>query len=191
MKKAVAVFCILALVLSLIGCNRGTSTGSEKPATVPKEESQAPSDKGDSGKEKDPSSYSGKASILTWSEDECKTYAAAFNKVYPNIEVEIILADNGDVYSKLLTLAASGGEMPDLAYVEMSTRGQHLALDIWEDLSKAPYNYDGSLLQDALLSTAKNSRGEICIVEQNIILPEWSTGGALQRNARTILHSYP
>ncbi|MDO4337070.1 MAG: extracellular solute-binding protein [Eubacteriales bacterium] len=108
-----------------------------------------------------------KISILTWSESECQIYAESFNKIYPDIEVEIILADNGDVYSKLVSMASAGEQMPDLAYVEMNTRGQHLALDIWEDLSQEPYGFDGSALEDSLSQVIRDQDGRVCIVEQN------------------------
>lgn len=110
---------------------------------------------------------SGKLTILTWSESECQIYAESFNKVYPDIEVEIVLADNGDVYSKLVSIASAGEQMPDLAYVEMNTRGQQLALDVWEDLSQEPYNFDGSLLEDSIQHVIRDKDGRVCVVEQN------------------------
>lgn len=155
MKKIISLLLVLMIMLcSFAGCAQTT----QKPAS----EAPAADESSSESAEK-----SGKLSILTWSESECQIYAESFNKVYPDIEVEIILADNGDVYSKLVSMASTGEQMPDLAYVEMNTRGQHLALDIWEDLSQAPYNFDGSLLEDSLQQVIRDGNGRVCIVEQN------------------------
>lgn len=161
MKRIITFLLALMLVMGVFaGCSQTTSDNGEQQT-----ETETTPDNAET--QGDPASAGGKLSILTWSESECETYAASFNKVYPDIEVEIILADNGDVYSKLVSMATAGEQMPDIAYVEMNTRGQHLALDIWEDLSQEPYNFDGSALEASLLNALKNERGEICIVEQN------------------------
>ncbi len=168
MKKILAISVAFIMLLSLLAGCAGTNDAATD-TTEPNTENTTESDTGDAAAEDsaDGEEPSGKLSILTWSESECQIYAESFNKVYPDIEVEIILADNGDVYSKLVSLASSGGEMPDLAYVEMNTRGQHLALDVWEDLSQAPYNFDGSALEDSLQAAIRDENGRVCIVEQN------------------------
>jgi multiple sugar transport system substrate-binding protein len=51
---------------------------------------------------------------------------------------------------KLQTAMASGADLPDIAWLEQTYRGKLLSLDIWEDLSKPPYNLDKSQLLDYL-----------------------------------------
>lgn len=160
MKKVFALSLVLVMLLGLLAGCGGSNNAVDS----------SPGDGADSQQTDDTSSgkaESGKLSILTWSESECQIYAESFHKVHPDIEVEIILAENGDVYSKLVSMASAGEQMPDLAYVEMNTRGQHLAIDVWEDLSQAPYNFDGSALEDSLQQVIRDSRGRVCIVEQN------------------------
>ena len=145
MKRLLALLLALAMVFALCACGQQAQTPAAGSADTGSKE----------------------LTILTWSENECEIYAESFNKVYPDIHVNIVLADNGDVYGKLVAMATAGEQMPDLAYVEMNTRGQHLALDIWEDLSQAPYNFDGSLLEDSLQQVIRDEAGRVCIVEQN------------------------
>lgn len=149
MKRVICLCLVLAMSLFMFaGC------GQQEPVTT-------------DDPEQSDGTKSGKLTILTWSESECQIYAESFNKVYPDIEVEIVLADNGDVYSKLVSIASAGEQMPDLAYVEMNTRGQQLALDVWEDLSQEPYNFDGSLLEDSIQHVIRDKDGRVCVVEQN------------------------
>lgn len=145
MKRLLALLLALTMVFALCACGQQAQTPAAGAADTGSKE----------------------LTILTWSENECEIYAESFNKVYPDIHVNIVLADNGDVYGKLVAMASAGEQMPDLAYVEMNTRGQHLALDVWEDLSQAPYNFDGSLLEDSLQQVIRDEAGRVCIVEQN------------------------
>ena len=145
MKRLLALLRALTMVFALCACGQQAQTPAAGAADTGSKE----------------------LTILTWSENECEIYAESFNKVYPDIHVNIVLADNGDVYGKLVAMATAGEQMPDLAYVEMNTRGQHLALDVWEDLSQAPYNFDGSLLEDSLQQVIRDEAGRVCIVEQN------------------------
>jgi multiple sugar transport system substrate-binding protein len=59
-----------------------------------------------------------------------------------------------EAFQKLQTIVSSGLDMPDVVPSEVGQRGTMLALDIWEDLEKAPYNFDVNLIfpyQQALL----------------------------------------
>jgi len=47
--------------------------------------------------------------------------------------------EDSDMPMKLQVTAASGGEMPQLCWIEISQRGVVLSLDIWETLTDPPY----------------------------------------------------
>ena len=48
------------------------------------------------------------------------------------IEVNMVAVESKDMTQKLQTTLASGGEMPDIAWLESTYRGKLLSLDIWE-----------------------------------------------------------
>ncbi len=83
---------------------------------------------GQQGDKKAPEDYVGEIEIWSWSESEVQTLAENFNAVYPNVKIKYVPIDNGHVTMKLQTAAASGGNFPDVAYVELNTRGQLLAM---------------------------------------------------------------
>lgn len=124
---------------------------------------------GGSGQQADkkaPEDYVGEIEIWSWSESEVQTLAENFNAVYPNVKIKYVPIDNGDVTMKLQTAAASGGNFPDVAYVELNTRGQLLAMDIWEDLTQEPYNFDKSMVFQPLLAMETTQDGRVVCIDR-------------------------
>jgi len=134
--------------------NAGDSTGTENGETAAVSTEKAPED------------YEGEIEIWSWSEAEVQTLAENFNAVYPNVKIKYVPIDNGNVTLKLQTTAASGGDFPDVAYMELNTRGQLLAMDIWEDLSAAPYNFDTSTIFQPLLSMETTKDGKVVCIDR-------------------------
>ena len=85
----------------------------------------------------DPKSLKGEISHWVWGDYEMKG-ASDFTLTYPNIKVNYVTIATSDYMKKLQTTAAAGGEMPDVANLEMTPRGTLVNLDIWENLDKAP-----------------------------------------------------
>ena len=81
-----------------------------------------------------------------------------FTDKYPQYKTVLTMVQSQDMAQKLQTTMASGSQMPDIAWLEASYRGQLLSLNIWQDLSKAPYNVKKSDLLSWLLplETAPN-----------------------------------
>lgn len=104
--------------------------------------------------------------IWSWSESEVKIYADNIKEKYPDLNLVYVPIDNGDVTMKLQVAAASGSEMPDIAYQEVGTRGALLAMDIWEDLSAEPYHFDESLVFEPLLNNMKDSQGRVVGIDR-------------------------
>lgn len=135
MKKRVIV-CLLSFTLglsSLVGC--GAAEGSEE---------NVQKGGGETEKERE-------ITIWCWdtSENNQNMYAE-FTKD-TGIKVNLVAVESKDMTQKLQTTLASGGDMPDIAWLEATYRGKLLSLDIWEDITKEPYNFDTSQIVDYLL----------------------------------------
>jgi multiple sugar transport system substrate-binding protein len=74
-----------------------------------------------------------------------------FEKEYPQYNVVMTAVENKDMAQKLQTTLASGGDLPDVAWLEATNRGKLFSLGIWEDLSQPPYNLDTSDVLDYLI----------------------------------------
>lgn len=93
--------------------------------------------------EKDPEKYVG--TINMWSftnEFETSGFIEKFNKVYPNIKVNLkVIPNENNAYStNLVAKLASGVDAPDVFTSEVSYVNRIVNLPFYEDLSKAPYN---------------------------------------------------
>lgn len=159
LRKWGALFMAAGMAASVItGCGQGKDSGKEAQSTD--------GETAEVFTQKSPEEYEGEIEIWSWSESEVKTLAENFNEVYPNVKIKYVPVDNGDVTLKLQTAAASGGDFPDIAYVELNTRGKIFAMDIWEDLSKAPYNFDESMVFEPMLKYMKTEDGRILAIDR-------------------------
>lgn len=75
------------------------------------------------------------------------------------IAVNLVAVESKDMAQKLQTTLASGGEMPDIAWLEATYRGKLLSLDIWEDITQEPYNFDTSQILDWLIPLETSESG--------------------------------
>lgn len=76
------------------------------------------------------------------------------------IEVNMVAVESKDMTQKLQTTLASGGEMPDIAWLESTYRGKLLSLDIWEPIEEEPYNFDTSQVLDYLIPLETTEDGQ-------------------------------
>lgn len=84
-------------------------------------------------------SLSGK--LVVWSSgDELSRFVEGFNKVYPNIQVEITVIPNSDFLAKLEPAMASGQGAPDVFTGESDYVKYLVNTSLWDDLTKEPYN---------------------------------------------------
>jgi multiple sugar transport system substrate-binding protein len=112
--------------------------------------------------------YSCTLTTWGWDENYWKHVTAAFNKIYPNIKFDFTPVANGDYLQKLQTSLAAGTPLPDIPWAIIDSRGRAFELDMWEPLNKAPYNMNSKDVFDYLLPIMKNSKGDICGIEQGI-----------------------
>jgi multiple sugar transport system substrate-binding protein len=110
----------------------------------------------------------GEIVVWAWSESEIKGLAERFNKVYPNITVKFVALDSDAYVAKFQNSLATGGDLPDVALQEVSVRGAMVALDAWENLEAAPYNFDRNTVYPQILPTMMNPKGEIVGIEREL-----------------------
>lgn len=145
-KKMITIFMVSMLaVTSLAGC---TSSENEKS--------------GESGAKEESKSEEGDREITIWcwdTSDNGKKMNAGFTEA-TGIKVNMVAVESKDMTQKLQTTLASGGEMPDVAWLEATYRGKLLSLDIWEDITKDPYNFDTSQVLDYLIPLETSESGQ-------------------------------
>ncbi len=79
--------------------------------------------------------------LVVWSSgDELSRFVEGFNKVYPNIQVEITVIPNSDFLAKLEPAMASGQGAPDVFTGESDYVKYLVNTSLWDDLTKEPYN---------------------------------------------------
>lgn len=147
----------VVLILALVGGCGPTTPVSTPPASPAGADSSVATSNTD---------LSGELEIWSWSESEIETLSENFNKVYPNVTLKYVPVENGDVTLKLQVAAASDGNLPDLAYMEVMTRGKLFAMDIWEDLSAEPYNMNPDDVFAPLLNYMQTEDGRILGVDR-------------------------
>jgi multiple sugar transport system substrate-binding protein len=120
------------------------------------------------GKEAGGDPTKGEIVFWSWSESETKGLAERFNAQYPDIRIKFVPADSSGYLTKFQTALMAGTELPDIALQEVGFRGAIFALDCWENLEKAPYNFDRSVVFPQILPVMTNSRNEVIGIEREL-----------------------
>lgn len=115
-----------------------------------------------------PSDYEGTLTMWGWDDAYFKATTEAFQEKYPNVKFEYTPMANGDTLQKYQTALATGTDLPDVAWAIVDSRAKVYELDMWEDLSAEPYNFDINDVFDYLHPKMVNSKGEVCGIEQCI-----------------------
>jgi multiple sugar transport system substrate-binding protein len=110
----------------------------------------------------------GEIVFWSWSESETKGLAERFNAVYPDIKIKFVPVDSSNFVTKFQMALMSHSELPDVALLEMDLRGPMFALDCWENLEAAPYNFDRSVVYPQILPTMTNDRDEVIGIEREL-----------------------
>ncbi len=77
------------------------------------------------------------------------------------VALEYVTIQQTEAFQKLQTTVTSGLELPDLILSEVNQRGTMMELDIWEDMSADPYNFDFSIVLDHFGPICYNSSGAL------------------------------
>ncbi|MBO0991695.1 ABC transporter substrate-binding protein [Bacillus sp. SD088] len=82
----------------------------------------------------------GEINFWTWTPDIYEKVVEAFNKDYPDIKVNVIEVEFGELHDKLQTTLAAGKGSPDVSQVEQGQFARYSTGDLLEDLLQAPYD---------------------------------------------------
>lgn len=115
-----------------------------------------------------PSDYSGTLTMWGWDDPYFNAITGAFLKKYPNVKFEYTPVANGDLLQKYQTALATGTELPDVPWSIIDSRAKVFELDMWEDLSQAPYNFDINDVYEYTRAKLVNSKGAVCGIEQSL-----------------------
>ena len=85
-----------------------------------------------------------------------------------NVVLDYVTVQQEEAFQKLQTTMSAGLELPDIVPSEVGQRGTMLSLDIWEDLSAEPYNFDKSQIFDYEVPLCSNEKGELCALPWDI-----------------------
>jgi multiple sugar transport system substrate-binding protein len=111
--------------------------------------------------------YEGRIVIWGW-DDSIKKSFYDFNQIFPNIKIDFVYVKKSEYLQKFQTALAAGTEIPDIVLMEEQNRGAFLALDMWENLEKPPYNFNKDLIFDYGIFNLKNFKNEIVAVPYDI-----------------------
>ena len=139
MKKLLAIVLVLTLVFSLAACG-------QKPEVDP----PAPGNDGQT--------LSG--TLEVWSSgEELGRFVEGFNKIYPDVKVNITVVPNSDFIAKITPTLAGGQGAPDIFTGESDYVKYLVESGYWDDLKAAPYNADISDVWGYIVSVGSDSSG--------------------------------
>lgn len=164
MKKKAGWMCIILIFCLLAGCSR------QKAQELREEESKQQKiiQEEVAFDEPLPKDYKGTLTMWGWDVSYYRTITEAFQKLYPNVSFEYVSVEHKDLPQKYETALIVGGELPDIAWSVIDTRGEVFELDMWEPLEQAPYNFDISEVYEYLHPHMMNTKGNVCGIEQSL-----------------------
>lgn len=156
-KKLLTIMLTLILVFSLAACGQSGDTGTTTPP-----ETKAPEEtvKASEPQETTPETLSGTLEI--WSSgEELGRFVEGFNKLYPDVTVNITVVPNADFIAKLTPTLAGGQGAPDIFTGESDYVKYLVESGYWDDLEAAPYNADTSDVWDYVVTVGTDSTGTL------------------------------
>ncbi|MCL2146283.1 MAG: extracellular solute-binding protein [Synergistaceae bacterium] len=160
LASACAVFILMG---ALSGCTQ-TQSGSEATtqAVTTTADAQTPAT------ESANSGPSGTITIWSWEDEAIAEAATQFNVKYPNVKIEYTPVGSAEYLQKLQTALSSGTDLPDVASLEIDSRGRLFTLDCWENLESEDYGFDKSLILDYLIPLNTNDKGEFVGIDWQV-----------------------
>ncbi|MDF2989038.1 MAG: sugar transporter substrate-binding protein, partial [Eubacterium sp.] len=114
-KRVVSLIAAVAMsVTMLAGCGNNTEPAAQSTQSQATGSTAAESSTTQAG-----GTLKGEITQWVWGDYE-KKGAVDFNKSFPDIKVNYVMVPQNDYFKKLQTTAASNGEMPDVANLEMT-----------------------------------------------------------------------
>lgn len=170
-KKIVSTMLSLVLVFGISGCGTSGDTTMNNEDTNSESSSSEVNGSNNSVdyNEPLPTDYTGTLTMWGWDDPYFNAVTEAFNEKYPNVKFVYTPMANGDTLQKYQTALATGTELPDVAWSIIDSRAKVFELDMWEDLSQAPYNFDINDVYESVHSRMINSKGAVNGIEQCLV----------------------
>ena len=130
------------------GCGGGETESNDGENVKEVQGTQEAADDGKVFEQKNPEEYSGTITVWAWDKASEDKVVAEFNKVYPNIKVDVVSVGYSDYLNKVQMTMAGGGEAPDIIKAEYGFRAQMQQLDVFDYLDEAPYDLDTTQIMD-------------------------------------------
>lgn len=147
--------CCSLLFTALAGCSSASSSASTAASTGA---SSTPAST--SVAEVDPTTISGEFTYWTYT-DSANNLITEFNKVYPNIKVNLQVFGGDEYKTKILTTIQDGKGIPDLFDLEENYAYEFLDSDVIEDLSARGYEDIMKDFYPYMVAGAKDSSGVV------------------------------
>lgn len=168
-KRILALICTVGMVAAVFaGC---TSSGNEQSSVAPSETSEPVSaaesqSAAESAGESTPAGApSGSITLWGWEDAAFAEAITRFNKQYPDVEVIYTPVGSSEYVQKVQTALTAGTELPDVACLELDSRGKLFTFDCWENLENGEYSFDRGQIVDYLIPLMTNDNGEIVCID--------------------------
>ncbi len=156
LKKLLTIVLALTFVFALAACGQKAEV---TPTDAPVESSaDAPVETDAQPVEDKEETLSG--TLEVWSSgEELGRFVEGFNKLYPDVTVNITVVPNADFIAKLTPTLAGGQGAPDIFTGESDYVKYLVESGYWDDLEAAPYNADTSDVWDYIVTVGTDSTG--------------------------------
>jgi multiple sugar transport system substrate-binding protein len=150
LKAGTMLLSLSMMAMALVACN-STDKDTNEQTTV-----------------QDPTQISATVKVWDWDEAFQQGMITEFNKVYPNIKIELTVVNPNDYLQKLQSGIASGSDVPDIILGESAYRGRLFDLNVLDNLQKEPYNFDASTIVDYVVPFVSDLAGNVVAVDQTL-----------------------
>lgn len=175
-KKTLCAWMAFGMIaIAVTGCAGGESTSVESTETTSEDSSSSDSattagltEEADTAETGANTEISGDLVIWDWDGGTAQKYVDEFNKVYPNVNIDIQEVSWDDYITKLQTSYVSGMDLPDIIYGEVAWRGSLFEMGILENLEEAPYNLNRDDMVESSVPLCSDPNGNIVGVEMQV-----------------------
>lgn len=132
---------VIIFTLVFAGCsnNKGNGTNNTSPDEDPVENENKNENEDEDLFEVDPS-IGAEIDLWTWGPQTHDKSIPLFNEIYPNIKVNVIGMDFGELHDSLQTTLAAGSGAPDVSLVEQNQFPRYSTSDLLVDLLQPPFD---------------------------------------------------
>ena len=139
MKNFIKIASVFMLCIILVACSKTNEKVEESKTNEKVEETKTNEKVEESKTNVEEANLSG--TIEIWSSgEELSRFVEGFNKIYPDIKVNITVVPNSEFIAKITPTLASGQGAPDIFTGESDYVKYLVDSGYWDDLRQAPYN---------------------------------------------------